>query len=276
MPGLFIVNKTPKNRVIPAMNSDKQKLKNFLETSVERYNDLRFIETDPITIPHLFNKKEDIEIAGFLTATIAWGQRAAIISNAKKLMQWMDNAPYDFIIDFSEKDLLPFRKFVHRTFNGEDCIHFLWALKNLCQKHGGLEMAFCNDFSVGEPDTKNAILLFRKRFLQLEHPQRIQKHLANPDKKSAAKRLNMFLRWMVRQDNKGVDFGIWKQIKPAQLICPLDVHSGRVARKLGLLHRRANDWQAACELSQNLRQFDASDPIKYDYALFGLGVFEKY
>ncbi len=276
MPGLLFVNKPANNLVTPAMNSDKQKLKDFLESKVGQYNSIRFIETDPISIPHLFNKKEDVEIAGFMAATIAWGQRTTIISNAKKLMQWMDGTPHDFIMNFSEKDLLPFNAFVHRTFNSQDCIHFLWALKNLYQNYGGLENAFCSGFSSDEADTKNAILLFRQRFLQLEHPQRIEKHLANPDKKSSAKRLNMFLRWMVRTDNKGVDFGIWKQIKPAQLICPLDVHSGRVARKLGLLDRMANDWQAAEELSQNLRRFDPNDPIKYDYALFGLGVFEKY
>lgn len=260
----------------PNFNTDTSQLKKLLDQKADQYNSAEFIATDPVSIPHLFTKKEDIEIAGFMAATIAWGQRITIISNAMKLMDWMDSQPFDFILNFSEKDILPFRKFVHRTFNGEDCEYFLWALKSIYQQHSSLENAFSDNFLVDEANTKNAIINFRNHFFALQPFTRSQKHVADPGKNSSAKRLNMFLRWMVRKDNQGVDFGVWDKIKPSQLICPLDTHSGRVARKLGLLHRKTNDWQAAEELTQNLAKYDPADPVKYDFALFGLGVFEKF
>jgi uncharacterized protein (TIGR02757 family) len=188
----------------------------------------------------------------------------------------MDDSPYDFVMHFKESDLSAFQQFTHRTFNGDDCTYFMWALKNLYQKYGNLENAFCDGFDAHSSDVKTAIMLFRERFFQLRYLPRTQKHVANPDKKSAAKRINMFLRWMVRNDKQGVDFGIWKKIKPSQLICPLDVHSGTVARKLGLLKRNVNDWQAAKELSEALKRMDCLDPVKYDFALFGLGINEGF
>jgi len=251
-------------------------LKELLDTKARQYNNLQFIGTDPISIPHLFTKNEDIEIAGFLSAVIAWGQRPTILKNAHSLVEWMDFSPHDFILSFTEKDLKPFKKFVHRTFNGEDCEFFLWSLKNIYQNYQTLENAFTLGFSLSESNTKQAIILFRKRFFEIEHPPRSQKHIADPEKNSSAKRLNMFLRWMVRQDKTGVDFGIWTKILPSQLICPLDVHVANVARKLGLLSRKMNDWQAAEELTAVLKTFDENDPVKYDFALFGLGIFEKF
>lgn len=251
-------------------------LKEFLDIKAFQYNNPDFIESDPISIPHLFTKNEDIEIAGFLAAIIAWGQRPTIIKNGIRLVEWMDFAPHDFILNFTEKDLQPFKKFVHRTFSSEDCKFFPWSLKNIYQEHQTLENAFTRGFASSEPNVKNAITLFRKRFFELDYPARTMKHIADPEKNSSAKRLNMFLRWMVRQDKTGVDFGIWKKIQPSQLVCPLDVHSGNTARKLGLLQRKMNDWQAAEELTTILKSFDANDPVKYDFALFGLGVFERF
>ncbi|HEY6159978.1 MAG TPA: TIGR02757 family protein [Bacteroidia bacterium] len=245
-------------------------LKEFLEEKYERYNRVSFIESDPVSIPHLFRKKEDIEISGFLAATIAWGQRPTIIKNATKLVQWMDMSPHDFILNAGEKDLAPFKKFVHRTFNGSDCIFFLHSLKNIYAKRGGMENAFQGC------DAKEAIIKFRQAFFSVKHLSRTLKHVSNPGSGSSAKRLNMFLRWMVRKDKRSVDFGIWNNLKPAQLFCPLDVHSGNVARKLGLLTRKQNDWKAVEELTVSLREFDPADPVKYDFALFGLGVFEKF
>jgi uncharacterized protein (TIGR02757 family) len=250
-------------------------LKTFLDSKVELYNSPAFIEDDPISIPHQFSKKEDIEISGFLAASIAWGQRKTILKNANQLIQWMDKDPFNFVLNFSDKDLVPFRAFVHRTFNGIDCEHFLWSLKNIYQNHGGLEGAFCNDLGTESENVKEAIVNFRKIFFEMENPARTEKHIANPARKSAAKRINMFLRWMVRKDSNGVDFGIWQKIAPSQLICPLDVHSGNIARKLGLLQRKNNDWQAAEVVTANLKKFDPVDPVKYDFALFGMGVAEK-
>jgi uncharacterized protein (TIGR02757 family) len=242
-------------------------LKELLDAKVAFYNQLSFIQYDPISIPHLFSKKEDIEIAGFLSATIAWGNRKSILNNATKLMQMMDNSPHDFILHFTDQDLKPFADFIHRTFNGDDCVYFLWSLKNIYQNRGGLE----NLFSAKE-NVKEGLIYFRQVFFELNHPLRTGKHISNPAKNSASKRLNMFLRWMVRKDEIGVDFGIWQKISPSSLYCPLDVHSGRIARNLGLLQRKQNDWKAVEELTKNLKQFDANDPIKYDYALFGMGV----
>lgn len=251
-------------------------LKDFLEEKYLLYNNKSFIPTDPIQIPHQFSKKEDIEIAGFLAATIAWGQRKSIIHNSNKLMLWMDNAPYDFIVHHSKKDLEPFKKFVHRTFNGTDCTFFIQSLQNIYKKHGGLENAFSKGIQKKDENIKNSIIGFRKLFLDFKHESRSEKHISNPDAKSSAKRLSMYLRWMVRNDKKGVDFGIWKNISPSQLCLPLDVHTGNVGRKLGLLHRTQNDWQAVEEITSVLKRFDKNDPVKYDFALFGLGAFEKF
>lgn len=249
----------------------------FLEEKHHKYNRSSFIESDPVSIPHNFRKKEDIEIAGFLAATISWGQRKTIINNAGKLLRLMDDSPYDFILNLKTKDLEAFRNFRHRTFQGEDCIYFLKSLNNIYKNHGGLEKAFrpLRPPENGE-EVFHAIMNFRKIFFSLPHPSRSEKHISNPEKGASAKRLNMFLRWMVRKDKQGVDFGLWKIIKPSQLLCPLDVHSGNVARKLGLLKRSQNDWKSVNELTLSLKKFDAHDPVKYDFALFGLGVFEKF
>ena len=251
----------------------KEELFEFLESKYDIYNRPGFIEDDPVSIPHNFTKKEDIEISGFLAATIAWGNRKMILRNANRLMQMMDYSPYDFIMNFSESDLKPFESFVHRTFNGTDCIYFLKAMRYIYTEKGGLEKAF---LSKGNSDMRELIFHFRTAFFEPEHPARTEKHVANPMKGSSAKRINMFLRWMVRNDGRGVDFGIWKSIKPSQLYCPLDVHSGNIARRLGLLTRKQNDWKAVAELTGNLREFDKEDPVKYDFSLFGLGVNEKF
>lgn len=251
-----------------------QDLKDFLDSKVVEYNHPRFIETDPIQVPHTFKIKEDIEIAGFLTASIAWGNRKSIIHNAYRMMQLLDRAPYDFIMNHKEDDLERLLPFVHRTFNGDDFIQFIKSLQHIYTNQGGLE----HIFSVhAEPySLQRAIHEFKKTFFEINHLRRTQKHLSDPLKGSAAKRLNMFLRWMVRDDNSGVDFGLWKKLNPSQLSCPLDVHSGNVARKLGLLHRKQNDAKALEELDASLRRLDSNDPVKYDFALFGLGVFEKF
>ena len=254
------------------MNSNE--LKEFLDEKVILYNNPKFIESDPIQIPHLFSKKEDIEIAAFLTATISWGNRKMIIRNASKMMQLLDNSPYDFVLNHQKKDLESLDGFVHRTFNSIDLQQFITSLKHIYSNHKGLEsvLSIEND----SVTYKNAIHHLKQVFFEDSHQQRTQKHISDPLKNSAAKRINMFLRWMVRNDNKGVDFGIWKTHNPAHLSCPLDVHSGNVARKLNLLTRKQNDWKALAELDKNLRILDKSDPVKYDFALFGLGVFEKF
>ncbi|NND89096.1 MAG: TIGR02757 family protein [Flavobacteriaceae bacterium] len=246
----------------------------FLNEKVDQYNSVRFIESDPIQIPHLFEKKEDIEIAGFLIATIAWGNRKSIINNGHKLMEMMDHSPYDFVTNATENDLEILNSFVHRTFNGEDLRYFIRALRAIYEEYGGMEAVFVKYAT--PTSLQDAIHSFKKVFFQLPHPQRTEKHVSDPAKNSAAKRINMFLRWMVRNDQAGVDFGIWKQLHPSQLSCPLDVHSGRVARSLGLLNRKQNDAKAVFELDQALRKLDPNDPVKYDFALFGLGVFEKF
>lgn len=256
------------------MNLDQALLKEFLEEKVSLYNQPAFIENDPICIPHLFSKKEDIEISAFLMATIAWGQRKSIIQNGHKLLKMMDMAPHDFILNAEKKNFKTFEKFVHRTFNGSDCQYFLFTLKQLYKNKNGLEGLF--KLNKNEQNVMPAIVRARKQFFAYKHLIRTEKHFSNPDAGSAAKRINMFLRWMVRKDKSGVDFGIWNTIQPKQLICPLDVHSGRIARKLGLLHRKQDDRKAAEELTEALLALDANDPVKYDFALFGLGVNEKF
>ncbi|MFV8270186.1 TIGR02757 family protein [Flavobacterium sp. GT2N3] len=254
------------------MNSSE--LKDFLDEKVVQYNTLDFIESDPVQIPHLFSQKEDIEIAGFLSATIAWGNRKMIIKNSHKMMDLMGNAPYDFVMSHTENDLERLDTFVHRTFNGQDFASFIRSIKNIYENHNGLESVYAKNQEL--KTMQNSISEFKKTFFEIPHQYRTQKHISDPLNNSAAKRINMYLRWMVRQDTKGVDLGIWKSISPASLSCPLDVHSGNVARKLGMLTRKQNDGKALAELDMKLREFDANDPVKYDFALFGLGVFEKF
>lgn len=249
-------------------------LKEFLDEKVKQYNTPDFIELDPIQIPHLYSLKEDIEISGFLTATISWGNRKMIIRNAKRMMDLMGNSPYDFIINHKEKQLLKIDGFVHRTFNSTDFITFIEALKYLYKNRNGLEGVF-NEFKTSE-SLQPAINQLKKEFFSIPHLDRTKKHLPDPLNGSAAKKINMFLRWMIRKDKNGVDFGIWEQISPSVLSCPLDVHSGRIARKLGILNRRPNDAKAVTELDSVLRTFDKKDPVKYDFALFGLGINEDF
>lgn len=248
-------------------------LGDFMRAKAEQYESRAFIDSDPIAIPHRFQAREDIEIAAFLTATIAWGQRKSILHNAQRLMHLLDEAPAQFVKEHQAQDRQALRGFVHRTFQFEDLDYFLRALQVLYRDEGGLQAAFAGGQG-GE--AMERISHFRQRFLAIPHFARSEKHLANPQKGSSAKRLNMFLRWMVRSSQGGVDFGLWSDWKPAQLSCPLDVHSGRVARALGLLERRANDAQAVSELDQALRRLDPVDPVRFDYALFGLGVFEQF
>ena len=254
------------------MNRDLKEIKELLDYKSDQYNRPDFIEDDPISIPHQFTRKEDIEIAGFITAIISWGQRKTILNNATRLLKIMDYSPYDFVINAGINDLNAFGSFKHRTFNGTDCIFFFQSLKNIYLNHGGLE----NTFKSTDDKIKSSIANFRKVFFEIPYPARSLKHIADPEAGAAAKRINMFLRWMVRKDNRGVDFGIWKTIHPSQLYCPLDIHTGNVARKLDLIARNQNDWKALEELMQHLRAFNPEDPVKYDYALFGMGVFEKF
>ena len=256
------------------MQINTNDLKDFLNSKVYEYNNPKFIESDPIQIPHQFDNKEDIEISGFLTATISWGNRKSIIKNANSLMNLLDNAPFDFVLNHTEDDLKNLKPFVHRTFNGDDCIQFIKSLKHIYKNYNGLESVFKTHSKIDS--LQHSISKFKTTFFEIEHLPRTKKHVSDPLKNSAAKRINMFLRWMVRQDNTGVDFGIWKSISPSALSCPLDVHSGNVARKLGLLSRKQNDGKALLELDTALRKLDAKDPVKYDFALFGLGVFEGF
>ena len=252
----------------------KKELKDFLDAKVLQYEHPKFLESDPIQVPHRFSDKEDVEISAFLTATIAWGNRKSIINNATRLMELMDSAPYDFVKNHHEADLEKLSNFVHRTFNGQDASYFVASLKNIYNHHGGLEDVFAKN--VEDHSLQSAISSFKKTFFELPHPARTKKHVSDPLKGSAAKRINMFLRWMVRPETTGVDFGLWKSIGTERLSCPLDVHSGNVARKLKLLKRKQNDAKALAELDKSLRKLDPVDPVKYDFALFGLGVFEKF
>lgn len=249
-------------------------LKELLDVKVKQYNQPGFIDFDPILIPHQFSKKQDIEIAGLFAATLAWGQRVTIINNCRKLLGWMDHDPYNFVLRHREHDLKPFLDFRHRTFNATDTLYFIAFLKWYYTRHTSLEDAF--SVSSGELTIEKGLINFHNLFFSLpDFPQRTKKHVATPERKSACKRLNMYLRWMVRRDAHGVDFGIWKTISPAQLICPCDVHVERVARKLRLIKRTQMDWLTAVELTENLRKLDPIDPVKYDFALFGLGL-EKF
>jgi len=250
-------------------------LKDFLELKYSEFNTLQYIETDPIQVPHLFSEKENVEIAAFLTAIITWGRRSMIIPKALEFMHLMGNQPYEFVLRASENEIRSIEKFQYRTFMGLDAVSFVRALRKLYGDHGGLKAVFEKQYrETGE--IKQTISRFRKLFLEYDFPHRSLKHIANVDSGSAAKRLNMFLRWMVRIDNGGVDFGLWTKISPADLMIPLDVHTGNVARKIGILSRKQSDWKAVDEVTSYLRKLDPEDPVKYDFALFGLGVFEKF
>ncbi|OOQ59718.1 TIGR02757 family protein [Mucilaginibacter pedocola] len=271
-------------------------LKAFLDEKVSQYNRPEFIANDPVSIPHLFTKKQDIEIMGFWAATLAWGQRVTIINKCKELIALMDGAPYDFIINHEEPDLKKLLSFKHRTFNDIDTLYFISFFRYHYERFDSLEEAFnaqnnfvilsksegsisntCSRFVQPESTVETALNYFRNYFTSLpDFPNRTKKHVSSPSQKSTCKRLCMFLRWMVRKDSQGVDFGIWNKLKPADLICPCDLHVDRVARKLKLITRKQTDWQTAVELTQNLRELDPLDPVKYDFALFGLGIEERW
>ncbi|MBN2662192.1 MAG: TIGR02757 family protein [Bacteroidales bacterium] len=251
------------------MNNNE--LKTLLDESYQKYNTLNFIETDPIQIPHSFSTKENIEISAFLAATIAWGKRKMIIKNAKKMMEILDNNPFDFISNASEKDFNNIEPFVHRTFQHIDFVFFLKSMQNIYKNKGGLEEVFWNGYKKNQ-NIKNAIANFRKEFFAIPHPTRTKKHVADVDKNSAAKRINLFLMWLIRKDNIGVHFGLWDKFNPADLMLPLDVHTANMSRALELLSRKQNDWKAVAELTENLRKFDPNDPTKYDFAIFGLDI----
>ena len=257
------------------MIDTSENIRLFLDQKVIEFNHSAFIETDPIQAPALFTTKENIEIAGFLAATLAWGQRPTIIRNALKLVGLMNNNPIEYLLHTPEDEWDVFLNFKHRTFNGSDCVYFLKALKNIYLNHGGLEQVFTHGFQA-DKSIFSSLVYFRKVFFELDHQRRTEKHVSDVEKGASAKRLNMYLRWMVRSDQAGVDFGLWKQIPASALMLPLDVHTGNVTRKLGLLTRTQNDWKAVVEITAKLREFDPKDPIKYDFALFGLGVFEKF
>lgn len=246
-------------------------LKNILDEKYKEYNTKSFIETDPIQIPHSFSQKENIEISGFLASTIAWGQRKTIINNSKKMIALMENNPIDFLLNSSEKEIEKITNFVHRTFNHIDFQFFLKSLKNIYKNYGSLENVFSEGFNKKQ-SVKEAIRYFRDVFFSIPYPERTSRHIANVEKNSAAKRINLFLMWMIRKDKNGVHFGIWNKIPTSSLMLPIDVHSGNTARALGLLSRKQNDWKAVEEVTENLRKFDKNDPVKYDFALFGISL----
>ncbi|MDR0420073.1 MAG: TIGR02757 family protein [Prevotellaceae bacterium] len=250
---------------------DKDSLKNLLETLYNKYNNTDFIESDPISIPHSFGTKENIEISGFFASVIAWGNRKAIVKSAMQMMKYMDNQPYDFIINASEKEILQLSTFVYRTFNGQDFMYFVHALRQFCIKFGSIGNFFEQAF-IDSRDIRIVLSRFRYHFFEIPHEKHCEKHLSSIDKGAACKRLNMYLRWMVRRDRSGVDFGLWEKIPMSALYLPLDVHSGNMGRALGLLKRKQNDWKAVEEITQNLREFDANDPVRFDFSLFGAGI----
>ena len=255
---------------------DVQPLKELLDAKVRLYNQPSFIEKDPVCVPHSFSKKQDIEISGLFAAVLAWGNRTTIINNSRKLMEWMGNAPHDFILHHKETDLKPFVHFAHRTFNATDLLYFIEFLQYHYRQYDSLEDAFVPGKRYKEETVEQALIHFHHYFFSIEHPERTRKHIATPERNSACKRLNMYLRWMVRNDKKGVDFGIWKKIKPSLLVCPLDVHVARVAERLGLLENIKSNWANALHLTAQLRMLNADDPAVYDYALFGLGMAERF
>jgi uncharacterized protein (TIGR02757 family) len=250
-------------------------LKSFLDEKYDQFNVSAFIDDDPVSIPHRYTSKSDIEIAAFLTATISWGNRKSIIKSASRMMELMSDAPHDFVMNHTARDLKSLKGFVHRTFNADDLADFVRALKSLYEEHTSMEHYFAEAIAM-QGNTAPAISTFKQRFFSAPHAARSEKHVSDPMSGSSAKRINMFLRWMVRADKNAVDFGIWKNIAPAHLSIPLDVHSGNVARQLGMLTRKQNDARAVEELDSVLRKLDPADPVKYDYALFGLGAIEKW
>lgn len=253
------------------------KLRDLLEAKVSTYNTPAFITDDPITVPHRFRKKQDIEISGLIAAVFAWGQRKTIINKSLDFLALMDDSPHDFVLNHSEDDLKPFLSFKHRTFNATDALYFIQFFHWFYSKHDSLEEGFVKGMSTNSQNIEQGLIGFFKLFFSLEDaPRRTMKHLPTPERKSACKRINMFLRWMVRKDSNGVDFGIWNRLKMSQLVCPCDLHVDRVARNLGLISRKQTDWFTAVELTEALKQFDSEDPVKYDFALFGMGVVEKY
>jgi uncharacterized protein (TIGR02757 family) len=252
-------------------------IRDFLNKKVDEYNQPSFIKDDPVTVPHLFSKKQDIEIAGFFAALFAWGNRTTIIGKSRELMNLMDMCPWDFVRHAGDKELKKLLHFKHRTFNTTDLLYFVEFLKFHYSNYSSLETAFTEGMHKSDTTVEKGLDYFHHYFFSLEDaPARTRKHIAAPSKGSTCKRLNMFLRWMVRNDNKGVDFGIWKNISPSQLICPIDLHVARVARRLSFITRKQTDWLAAIQLTEYLRTLDAEDPVKYDFALFGLGVMEKF
>ncbi|MES2701784.1 MAG: TIGR02757 family protein [Bacteroidota bacterium] len=255
---------------------EAKELKIFLDEKAAMYNQPAFIEKDPIVIPHAFSKKQDIEISGLFAAVLAWGNRTTIINNCRKLMDWMGNAPHDFILNHEETDLKPFVHFVHRTFNATDLLYFIHLLQWHYGQHQSLEEAFVPGKKYAGETVEQALVHFHNYFFSIEHPERTRKHISTPARSSACKRINMYLRWMVRNDKAGVDFGIWKKISPAQLVCPLDVHVARVAERLELLPNNKANWNNALALTAHLRELNPQDPAVYDYALFGLGMAERY
>lgn len=248
----------------------------FLNKKVDQYDQPFFIEQDPISIPHLFSKKQDIEVAGFFAAIFSWGNRTTIIRKTNELMQRMEMSPYEFCLDYDFKKTKKLKGFKHRTFNEDDLFYFVEFFQHHYQTSNSFETAFSKWMKPNDSDIKNALNGFKKYFFSMEHLKRTEKHISSPLQKSTCKRLNMFLRWMVRRDKNGVDFGIWKKISPSQLICPVDVHVARTARRFNLLTRKQTDWLAAIELTENLKKLDSNDPVKYDFALFSLGVLEKF
>jgi len=258
------------------MDAQLKRLKNLLNDKVRLYDQPSFIKGDPIQVPHRFSKKQDIEIAGLFAAVLAWGNRTTIINNCNKLMQLMDNALHDFILNHKDTDLKPFLSFVHRTFNATDLLYFIYFLQFHYQQHNSLEDAFVPEKNYKYDTVEQALVHFHNYFFSLEHPERTIKHISTPARKSACKRINMYLRWMVRKDNSNVDFGIWKKISPRQLVCPLDVHVARVAHRLELLPDEKSNWNNALQLTMQLRQLNPDDPAVYDFALFGLGMAERF
>lgn len=254
-----------------------EQLRFFLDSKVTQFNDPSFIENDPICIPHAYSKPQDIEISAFMASILAWGQRKTIINKCRDFFELMDNDPYNFIVGHSEEELKPFLNFKHRTFNATDALYFIAFFKNHFEKYESLEDAFLQGGAGAKWTAERALSTHFDHFFSLpDHPRRTYKHISNPTRKSACKRLNMFLRWMVRKDECGVDFGLWSRIPMSELICPCDVHVDRVGRKLGLIKRKQTDWLTAVELTQKLKKLDPMDPVKYDFALFGLGVEEKF
>lgn len=258
------------------MSGEDTHLRELLDQRVRLYNQPSFIDRDPISVPHRFSKKQDREISGFFAAVLVWGNRTTIINNCNRLMQWMDNAPYDFVVNHRDSDLKKFLGFVHRTFNATDLLYFLEVLQRHYTQFNTLEDAFVPENQYEFVNTEQALIRFYNYFFSGEYPRRTTKHIANPLRNSACKRINMFLRWMVRRDQSGVDFGLWNKIGMHQLVCPLDVHVARVAERLQLIPDKRSNWRNGVLLTQRLSEFRPEDPVIYDYALFSLGAEERF